>query len=234
MNKPCIKCGCTERYSNRDCKACTRVRGDAWAKANPDKVKAYKAAYRAVNTGKAKAYDTAYRAANREKETARGTAWRAANPEKIKAKNTAWRAANADKIREQSTAWRAANPERAKASTAAWVKGNLERVQTGRDAWNKANPEAGLIYSHTRRARKRTNGGTLSKGLSATLFKLQQGMCPCCRQPLGADYHLDHIMPLVLGGENTDGNVQLLRAVCNLQKNAQHPVAFMQSRGFLL
>ena len=37
-----------------------------------------------------------------------------------------------------------------------------------------------------------------------------------------------------LGGLNADSNMQLLRAECNLQKSAKHPVDFMQSRGFLL
>lgn len=56
----------------------------------------------------------------------------------------------------------------------------------------------------------------------------------CCGLPLGDNYHIDHIMPLALGGSNTDDNIQLLRQRCNNQKCAKHPVDFMQSRGFLL
>ena len=63
---------------------------------------------------------------------------------------------------------------------------------------------------------------------------LQKGLCPCCRKPLGNDYHMDHIIPLALGGSNGDNNIQLLRSECNLEKQAKHPVDFMQSRGFLL
>lgn len=55
-----------------------------------------------------------------------------------------------------------------------------------------------------------------------------------CGKPLGDAYHLDHVMPLALGGSNTDDNMQLLRDRCNLQKHAKHPVDFMQERGFLL
>jgi len=53
-------------------------------------------------------------------------------------------------------------------------------------------------------------------------------------QPLGDDFHMDHIMPIALGGSNTDDNMQLLRKECNLQKQAKHPIDFMQSRGLLL
>jgi 5-methylcytosine-specific restriction endonuclease McrA len=81
---------------------------------------------------------------------------------------------------------------------------------------------------------KKETGGKLSSKLAARLFVLQKGKCACCLQPLGDDYHIDHIMPLALGGTNTDDNIQLLRAKCNLQKNAKHPVDFMQQRGFLL
>ena len=87
---------------------------------------------------------------------------------------------------------------------------------------------------HNRRARVRETGGKLSSDLADKLFKLQKGKCPCCAQPLGDDYHLDHKMPIALGGSNTDGNMQLLRAVCNLQKAKKHPIDFMQIRGFLL
>ena len=111
---------------------------------------------------------------------------------------------------------------------------NHEKMRATTKAWRKANPEATRVNNQNRRCRKRANGGKLSKGLSAKLFKLQRGLCPCCQQPLGADFHLDHIMPLSLGGMNIDSNIQLLRQSCNQQKSAKHPVEFMQSRGFLI
>lgn len=100
--------------------------------------------------------------------------------------------------------------------------------------WHKANPEAGRIYEQNRRARKKTNGGTLSSNLAEILFKRQKGECVCCQKPLGKNYHLDHIMPLALGGKNEDLNIQLLRASCNRSKGAKHPIEYMQSKGFLL
>ena len=64
---------------------------------------------------------------------------------------------------------------------------------------------------------------------------LRRKLCACgCGQPLGEKYELDHRMPIALGGENTDDNMQLLTRTCNRQKHAKHPVEFMKSRGFLL
>lgn len=150
------------------------------------------------------------------------------------AASTAWRAANPETARAATNAWRAANPDRNKAEKAAYKAANHEKVKAYAAAWAETNPEAIRINNHNRRARKRANGGTLSRGLSAKLFKLQKGKCPCCGLPLGNNYHLDHRMPLALGGSNDDGNMQLLRQRCNNQKWAKHPVDFMQERGFLL
>ena len=151
-----------------------------------------------------------------------------------KAYNEAWRAANPEYAKSYNAAWAAANPERKQANDAAWRAANPERNKANKEAWAKANPEATRLHNQNRRAKERINGGVLSKGLSAKLFKLQRGKCACCSLPLGDDYHLDHVLPIALGGPNVDDNIQLLRQRCNQQKNAKHPVEFMQSRGFLL
>ena len=162
-------------------------------------------------------------------------AWRAANPSKAKANSDKWRTANPEKIRDGNAKWRNANPEKARACVAKWKEVNPDREKECKAKWRAENLEALRIKNQNRRARKRENGGKLSNGLADKLFKLQRGKCACgCAQPLGTDFHMDHIMPLVLGGSNTDDNIQLLRQRCNNQKHSKHPVDFMQSRGFLL
>jgi hypothetical protein len=69
---------------------------------------------------KKRAYRAAYRAANLEKARARNAAWRAANPEKARAFRAVYRAANLEKERAQNVAWRAANPEKERARKAAY------------------------------------------------------------------------------------------------------------------
>lgn len=147
------------------------------------------------------------------------TAWRAANPEEEKARKAAWRAANRERERIRSATYRAANVEKCRIAAAKYQSENLDAYR---------------IIAQNKRARKRASGGKLSVGLSGKLFKLQKGKCACCKKPLGNKYHLDHIMPLILGGANEDWNIQLLTAACNQQKHVKHPVDFMQSRGFLI
>ena len=225
--KHCFKCGETKPRSefNKHTKkpdglqsTCTSCRKKHRVE-NADKIKAAGEAYRAANKDKLSAKHAKYYADNREKMNAASAAWRAANPEKQRAYEVAWRSANPDKVKACQTAYYAANPDKCRAANY---------------AWNAANPENLRIMAHNRRARKREGGGRLSSGLAKRLLKLQRGKCACCGEPLGTDYHMDHIMPLALGGTNTDSNIQLLRAKCNLQKHAKHPVEFMQERGFLL
>lgn len=160
--------------------------------------------------------------------------YNADNRDKISEYNAKWRAENPEKKRENSAKWKAANPEKLKASYTKYWAANSDKINARNVKWATANPEAKRIHGHNRRAKKRENGGKLSPGLSAKLFKLQKGKCPCCKEPLGEYYHLDNIIPVDLGGANVDSNIQLLRAKCNQQKSAHHPVEFMQSRGFLL
>ena len=202
--KLCKKCGGTEFYANGKCKACSQAAGAKYRAKNQDKIKAYCAAYRAEN------------------------------PEKTKAACVAYRKANPDKAKAQSAAWRASNPEKMKALVAAWALANHDRKMASNAKHRALNPDAYRIYWQNREAQKRNAGGVLSKGLESKLLKLQKGKCACCGLPLGDNYHLDHIMPIALGGANTDSNIQLLRQRCNNQKHAKHPVDFMQERGFLL
>lgn len=146
------------------------------------------------------------------------------NRERARLRAATWYRENTEKAKASADARRLANPEKENARRAAWVAKNPEK----RRATSRAS-------SHNRRALKRVSGDQLSVGLADKLFKLQRGKCACgCAQPLGDDYHIDHRMPLALGGEHADHNIQLLRKTCNLHKSAKHPVEFMQQRGFLL
>jgi 5-methylcytosine-specific restriction endonuclease McrA len=205
MFKYCAKCQVeTERKARGQCKPCAKATQKAWHKANSELNKATKAA------------------------------WRAANTDRVKASNAAWYKSNSEKAKACAAAWYKTNSELSKARAAARYKANPERSKASTSAWFKANPESCRIYAHNRRDAKLSSGGKLSKGLSEKLFKLQRGLCPCCNQPLGNDYHLDHIMPLKKGGANEDWNIQLLRQQCNNQKHSKDPIDFMRSRGFLI
>ncbi len=141
---------------------------------------------------------------------------------------------NKSKFILNSAKYYAANKDRLLAGMKEYRKKYPEKAAASCASWQARNPDAIKIIASNRRSRILDSGGVLSKGLVEKLMVLQKGKCPCCREPLGEDRHLDHIQPLARGGSNTDDNMQLLHQRCNNQKWAKHPIDFMQERGFLL
>jgi hypothetical protein len=158
----------------------------------------------------------------------------AENADSIRAASAAWYRKNTARSATRKAVWVSENSAQARLSMHAWRAKNVDKEKAYAAQYRAANLEPHRLQEQNRRAKKRLDGGTLTVGLIAKLFELQKGKCPCCKRPLGKDYHLDHKMPIALGGRHVDDNMQLLRATCNMQKNAKHPIDFMQSRGFLL
>lgn len=220
MTKFCPKCQSeTENNNSGKCKSCAKYYAAKWYQANRERIIEAAKAWQKANPERTKSTAAEYYAANSEHKKAYSKAWKENNKDQKNASALNWRNLNSDKIKEYQFTYRI---------------NNFDRIKESTRAWHKSNPEAKRINEQNRRARKRESGGILSKGLAKKLFELQKGKCPCCQQPLGDDYHLDHIVPLALGGSNTDDNIQLLRQQCNSQKHSKHPIDFMQSRGFLL
>lgn len=129
--------------------------------------------------------------------------------------------------------WAKNNPERRRDHQTTHRLRNLDAVRKRAARHRAKNRDLYRMYEQARRARKSTGEG-LSRNLIARLKVWQRGKCACCGEPLGSDFHLDHIVPLKSGGAHSDENMQLLRKTCNLRKGAKDPIDFMQSNGFLL
>ncbi len=181
-----------------------------------------------------KAYRAKYYIKNKAEIDAKNLAYAKANPDATKRRIANHYAKNKEKLLAANAKWRIENKELVAASKVKWAQENREKCKESVQRYQRANPDVVKRNQQNRSARKRNAGGQISHGLEVKLFKLQRGKCACCGLPLGDNYHLDHIMPIALGGQNIDSNMQLLRASCNHQKSAKHPIAFMQSRGFLL
>lgn len=181
-----------------------------------------------------KAYKAAYYAANRDRLKPIYAKNYAKNKSDIRKRHAEYYSKNRDQLLSSKKEYRLENKEKLSAAERKSRAKNIDGYRITRSIWNSNNRESIRINQENRRARKLKAGGKLSKGLAKKLFKLQRGKCACCNKPLGNNYHMDHIMPIALGGTNTDDNIQLLTALCNMQKTSRHPIDFMQSRGFLL
>jgi 5-methylcytosine-specific restriction endonuclease McrA len=161
------------------------------------------------------------------------------------------REATRQEANDRTAAWRRTNPERARALVAAWTVVNRERKRrvdreygaarseerTRRvKAWYKANPEAKRAHGERRRALLKSAAGSHTRHDIKDIRRLQRGRCANvgCRHALARDYHIDHILPLKLGGGNGRRNLQLLCAKCNRAKAAKHPLDFAREQGALI
>lgn len=232
--KICIKCktekpiemfsrdGSAKDGLQGNCKKCCNEYARARYSANREKLCAQQREYAAANKEKIRESDRRYRQENRTAILEYAKNYRESNKEKVAKVKIEWYFRNKERISEQRSAKYRSDPEIS----------NTARKRT--KEWVEKNREQARINRRNRKAKIRNSQGKLSADIVDRLFKLQRGKCTCCGKPLGNDYHLDHIIPIALGGPNMDNNVQLLRAECNNFKRAKHPVDFMRQRGFLL
>lgn len=215
--KPCRKCGAVDRSPSGNCRPCSREAVKRWREANPE----------ANREARKRCY-----AANRDTERERSRRYREANPKAVRECNKRWHEANREARSEYDKRYREANREARSEYNKRWRETNPEANRERGKRWVAENPEAKRVHNHNRRARIRSSG-KLSPDIASRLLTAQKGKCACCKTKMES-YHIDHIMPLALGGLNVDNNVQLLCPPCNLSKGAKHPVDFAQERGLLL
>ena len=91
------------------------------------------------------------------------------------------------------------------------------------------------MHRRNRKLRVKNAEGTHGVKDIKRILKLQKRTCAACYTKFkGDDYHVDHIVPLALGGSNWASNIQMLCPPCNMSKGAKAPEVFYAERGFLL
>ena len=185
-------------------------------------------------------------AERKAKAVHRVRAWRIANPEKAKAsrltedkakkraRSAESAARNPGSVRASKARWLAANREKNRLANAAYRQRNKAKQAASTAAWRAANPDASRAIVRNRRAKIKACIGTHTASDIHGLIVAQNGKCAFCRVSIRCKRHVDHIMPLALGGSNDRRNLQLLCAPCNQRKGAFHPVVFAQREGRLL
>lgn len=215
MQKVCNICKSSDFYPSGGCRPCMRAYAKKWNEEHKEQVKK-------------KAKD--WREKNKESISKRQKEWKLLHPNYDKE----WAANNPESVKKHQKKYVDANRDKKNSAIAKWRYENSDKVKLAKAEWKRNNKELLRVYKQNRRAREKRLTGILTKGIVEKLHVLQQGMCAVCYKPLNGDYHLDHIVPLALNGENSDSNMQLLHSSCNLKKNAVHPVDFMQKNGFLI
>lgn len=201
------------------CRSCASLAAKAWREKNADRVIEYRAAHYQANAD----YIRTKRRADY-----------AADPEKSRQSTRRWYAKNAEKARESAKLYRLRNLEVVKQKLAAWREANIEWVRAYSRKYAEENREKVRINWRRKNAKRRLAPGSHTAADIRWLFKMQRGLCACCRVSIKRQYHVDHITALSRGGSDSKENLQLLCPKCNLNKYAKDPVDFMRSKGYLL
>lgn len=126
--------------------------------------------------------------------------------------------------------WHSDHAEQERRRHKLWAKQNPDKASK----WHRNNPEAyrDAVRRSNHKRRSQTEG-VLSQDIYDVLMLKQEGLCVYCKADLNeSGRHLDHIIPLALGGSNTDENVQLLCPTCNTSKGSAHPVEYESRIGY--
>ena len=109
---------------------------------------------------------------------------------------------------------------------------NPERLKESGARWRANNPDKVRMKNHKRREHREITQGRNKDVNISFLFKRNLGFCPYCSSELFSGYHLDHIIPVSLGGGNDMDNLQCICARCNLRKGAKHPDEWHEEIGW--
>lgn len=72
---------------------------------------------------------------------------------------------------------------------------------------------------------------TARKDVRERVYLRDNGTCGICGDPVDfKGMHLDHVVPLSVGGPDTEENVQVAHAACNFRKNGEHDGLYPNQR----
>jgi 5-methylcytosine-specific restriction endonuclease McrA len=150
-------------------------------------------------------------------------------------KALAWGKANRDKRRVIERNYLASDVGREKRKNARLSRyASTSKMREAVHKWRSENPKRVLEYNRRREARRRGAEGWYDLDDIKRSRELQKDRCAYCRVKLCGGGHVDHIMPIILGGTNNPDNLQVTCGPCNMRKGGKPPQEFARQLGMLL
>jgi 5-methylcytosine-specific restriction endonuclease McrA len=157
-----------------------------------------------------------YRSNNPDRVREIKKAWNLRNPEKIKAYREIKRNYNYSIVydREKAKIYYENNKEKLRARCRTWRANNHAKARELERNYRLANPHIGRLQNHRRKALKYKNG--VYKITKKDCQKIMSKPCFYCGEKAA---HLDHVIPLALGGRHSIGNLVASCMKCNTSKH---------------
>jgi 5-methylcytosine-specific restriction endonuclease McrA len=232
--KPCLRGHIARRnVTNMTCFVCSAEKSKKWYADNKDRHAAYGKQWKQNNPDKVREGRLREYAKPGVKEYRAN--YYVTNKERFQKQHRDNYLKNRQKRIDYTREWNLRNPEYRRQH----YLSNCERDRRRSSEWKKNNPDKVRAWARTgsalRRARVKGLPGQHTPSDLREILKAQGYRCANCRADLRkAKKHVDHIMPLALGGSNDRANIQYLCAPCNLTKAAKDPIAFAREQGRLL
>jgi len=219
--EPCIRGHVAERtISSGVCLKCSAEKSASYRKKDPEKARAIDAASRLKHAVQRREDNKKWREENAKTLKVSKKRYVEENKEKVAASKNKYYQDNKEKLLAQSKAHRVENKERYAKLSRDWREKNKDRIR---------------LLNRNRKIKIRNAEGNHGIQDIKRILKLQKATCAACYKKFSDnEYHVDHIVPLALGGSNWASNLQLLCPPCNMSKGAKAPLDFYVGRGFLL
>jgi 5-methylcytosine-specific restriction endonuclease McrA len=219
MSKVCSKCGReldTERFHKN------KTKKDGLADSCKDCAQAYQRAYCIVNREKLAACQRAHRAEHVEEVAAYQRAYRAEHREELAVYRRAYHVEHREKIVAYKRAYYIVNREEESAKHRVYHTEHREEWAARNRAYDQAHPDERLQRKAMRRAR--LHNSPTEKFSRADIFARDLGRCHLCGKKVDPQsWHLDHLVPISLGGSHTRSNTAVSHPLCNIRRNATGP-----------
>ena len=142
--------------------------------------------------------------------------YRKNNIEHTRKMDRRYRKSHPEKMREISQRRRNKNIERERERIKKWRREHSDRQHSSEKNWRKNNPDKLREKYANRRARLRGSFGIVKMSDFVDLCNKYNNKCLCCGNT--GKLTMDHVIPLILGGNNTIENIQPLCGNCNSKK----------------
>jgi Zn-finger protein len=153
----------------------------------------------------------------------------AKNNLRTKAYKAKWYQDNKERLSEEARKYREINKNEIARKKQAYDQLNKEKSKIRLDRWKANHPDG--VNAISRRRRAKVNGVISDAHTEQDVLNIWGMDCHLCNKPIDLDaprsagkpgwewgLHLDHVIPINVGGPNTIDNVKPAHGLCNLRK----------------